>query len=914
MRNVELQVPLRVYTRSGALIAQIGEQRRIPVTYDQIPELVKHAFLAAEDERFFEHGGIDYFGVVRAVLRRPDLRRQDPGRQHHHHAGRAQHVPDARQDRAPQAAGDLRHLAHGARVHQAGDLRPVPERDLLRPARLRRRRRGRGLLRQDASTSSTSPRRRRIAGVPKAPSRYNPIVDPQLATCAPRLRAAAHAGAALHRRGHRRGRQQGADAGARARAALRRRGARTSPRWRAWSCAQRFGPSRRERRLQGLHHHRRAPADGCQPRRARRADRVRPPPRLARARRPRRAAGARRAGLRGPGRRVRGDRQPRRRRSSTSVRDKSARAYVQPLRRGADRLGRDCPGRASELRNETLGPAPKDAAPGARARRRRLRGRRRRTGTRSWRRSPRRRARWWRSIRTMAAIVALVGGFDYFTNKYNRVTQARRLPGSGFKPFLYSAALEHGFTPASVILDAPIVLDGNGIEDTWRPENSTREFGGPTRLREALVRSRNLVSIRMLQRARHRHGDRLHHALRLRRRDAAAQPDAGARHAWRPRRSRWPPATRCSPTAATACSPYFIERIENAAGPGRVARRAAPRLPAVRAGRPPRGVPREAAAEAVRTADDQHARAARAAAAGRGRAARHHARRTPTLMDDMMADVIKRGTGRRALALDRSDIAGKTGTTNEAKDTWFNGFTPNLVATVWVGFDQERPLGEAEEGARTALPIWIGFMREALKGVAEQHRADARRPRDLAHLARDRHARGSRESQRAYRRSSSPTTCPRPGRRTRVTGPAGPGERRADLLASDASQATSDRAATTCAERSRRKPRASWPSTASGTSSSPSARPPSASASPRERAAAEEQRDRGGARRLPAPVRRRLPRSRRSQAQRRAALARHALPARVRTAAGRPGALRHRHRALRRAAAPVRRARRSRSP
>ena len=93
------------------------------------------------------------------------------------------------------------------------------------------------------------------------------------------------------------------------------------------------------------------------------------------------------------------------------------------------------------------------------------------------------------------------------------------------------------------------------------------------------------------------------------------------------------------------------------------------------------------------------------------------------IMDDMMADVIRSGTGRRALALNRSDIAGKTGTTNEAKDTWFNGFTPNLVATVWVGYDQERPLGESEEGARTALPIWIDFMREALKGVPEQHRS-----------------------------------------------------------------------------------------------------------------------------------------------------------------------------------------------
>jgi len=93
------------------------------------------------------------------------------------------------------------------------------------------------------------------------------------------------------------------------------------------------------------------------------------------------------------------------------------------------------------------------------------------------------------------------------------------------------------------------------------------------------------------------------------------------------------------------------------------------------------------------------------------------------IMDDIMADVIKRGTGVRARSLNRTDIAGKTGTTNDAKDTWFNGFTPNLVTTVWVGFDQERPLGEAEEGAHTALPIWINFMGAALKGVTEEHRA-----------------------------------------------------------------------------------------------------------------------------------------------------------------------------------------------
>ena len=131
-------------------------------------------------------------------------------------------------------------------------------------------------------------------------------------------------------------------------------------------------------------------------------------------------------------------------------------------------------------------------------------------------RSRRRKAHWSRSIPTTAASWRWSGGFDYFTNKYNRVTQARRLPGSGFKPFLYSAALENGLTPATVLLDAPIVIEGNGNEDSWRPENSTKEFGGPTRLREALVRSRNLVSIRVLKADRHPDRDRLHRPLRLR--------------------------------------------------------------------------------------------------------------------------------------------------------------------------------------------------------------------------------------------------------------------------------------------------------------------------------------------------------------------------------------------------------------
>jgi penicillin-binding protein 1A len=165
--------------------------------------------------------------------------------------------------------------------------------------------------------------------------------------------------------------------------------------------------------------------------------------------------------------------------------------------------------------------------------------------------------------------------------------------------------------------------------------------------------------------------------------------------------------------------PYFIERIEDAAGA--LVWRAAPKrvCPQCEPAASP-AVPGEQGAAAVRVSDDTHGEPA--PLPPEEVAPRVITPQNAYVMDDMMADVIKRGTGVRARALGRSDIGGKTGTTNEAKDTWFNGFTPNLVATVWVGFDQERPLGDAEEGAHTALPIWISFMAAALKGVTEQHR------------------------------------------------------------------------------------------------------------------------------------------------------------------------------------------------
>jgi len=268
-----------------------------------------------------------------------------------------------------------------------------------------------------------------------------------------------------------------------------------------------------------------------------------------------------------------------------------------------------------------------------------------------------------------------------------------------------------------VILDAPIVLDGTGSEDSWRPENVERQFGGPTRMREALVHSRNLVSIRILKEIGiqaaidyvPRFGfdpKTLPHDLTMALGTMEVTPlDLAAAYA-------------VFANGGYRVQPFFIERIEDAAGQ------------VVWHAEPKRVCP-ECEQAAAAPATDHPAQAVRTAEASQGEPAplppqdvapRVISAQNAYVMDDMMADVVKRGTGVRARSLGRNDIAGKTGTTNEAKDTWFNGFTPNLVTTVWVGFDQERPLGEAEEGAHTALPIWINFMGEALKGVTEQRR------------------------------------------------------------------------------------------------------------------------------------------------------------------------------------------------
>ncbi len=336
------------------------------------------------------------------------------------------------------------------------------------------------------------------------------------------------------------------------------------------------------------------------------------------------------------------------------------------------------------------------------------------------------------------AVIALCGGFDYQASKFNRVTQARRQPGSSFKPFIYSAALEAGFTPASVVLDAPVVYetavpeDGIGVrpeavegeeqeEEDWRPVNDSRRFYGPTRLRDALARSRNLVTIRVMRQIGVAYTREYVQRFGLPKQHIPADLTAALGTA------QLTPLEMANGFSVFAnggslVTPYLIEQIF--AADGSILEQAQPKVACNhcgpggpgQAGTPPTSVA-VGASGVVRASDIG---GALPSPAEEQRATRAISEANAWIITDLLRDVVRRGTGQRARALGRADIAGKTGTTNDGRDAWFSGFNPDLVATVWVGFDQERTLGADEEGARTALPMWIYFMREALAGLPER--------------------------------------------------------------------------------------------------------------------------------------------------------------------------------------------------
>ncbi len=307
------------------------------------------------------------------------------------------------------------------------------------------------------------------------------------------------------------------------------------------------------------------------------------------------------------------------------------------------------------------------------------------------------------------AVLALVGGFDYFNNKFNRAVQAKRQPGSNFKPFIYSAALEKGFTAASMINDAPVVFEDDSLEATWRPENYSGRFYGPTRLREALVKSRNLVSIRILQSIGLRYATKYAQRFGFKKKDMpydlSLALGSGA----------FAPLEIVRSYAVFAnggylVTPYYINRIESRNGDVLFENKSL----TVCQGCEPVDQD-EQGSEAL--ADTGTAEQAVEPEDVIEYAPRVISPQNAYIMRSIIREVVRRGTAVRAKALGRTDIAGKTGTTNDQKDAWFSGFNDQVVTTAWVGFDNQKPLGGRETGGRAALPMWIEYMREALDGL-----------------------------------------------------------------------------------------------------------------------------------------------------------------------------------------------------
>ena len=713
LRDIRMQVPLRIYSRDGRLLAQIGDQRRTPVRYEDIPRSMVNAFLAAEDDRFFSHGGIDSFGLVRAALvsTLTGTARQGGSTITMQLARNVFLTPEKNLRRK------LREIFLAVRMEQEFSKQEILTL-YLNKIFLGERAYGVGAA---AEVYYGKPLRElslgevaTIAGLPKAPSTLNPVSHPERAqqrrsyvlrrmlekrfitraehdaanaepidayehglrieVDAPyvaemvRAQLADQYGEDLYTAGYRiftsvdSRLQRTADWAVRA-ALLeydRRHG------WRGATGHTEHPPLSAGEAMQMLDAF---PGVGG----------LVPAVVIA-------AVGR-----------------------SATVFSREGKQFSLPWDTGLAWARRNgvAPHQASDILNvgDVVYVLPT------------------RDGTALLAQVPQAQGAFVALDPQDGAISALVGGFDYYASKFNRVVQARRQPGSSFKPFIYSGALEQGFTPATMVLDAPIVIEGSGLEGLWRPENDSHHFYGPTRLRDALARSRNLVSIRILR------------ALGV---DYAI--DYAQRFGFEPAElphnltvalgtAQLTPLEMVRGYAVFAnggfrVTPYLIDRVEDAYG--KVLMAAHPGVACPDCGlavEPPLPLPPGT------SAPEPDASAAPAAPptppnqALRTLAPRVISPANAFLMTDLMRDVIRKGTGRRALALKRDDIAGTTGTTNDRRDTWFSGFNADIVATAWVGFDQERSLGANEEGGHTALPIWVYFMGEALAGKPEHRLA-----------------------------------------------------------------------------------------------------------------------------------------------------------------------------------------------
>ncbi|MFZ5532733.1 MAG: penicillin-binding protein 1A [Pseudomonadota bacterium] len=708
LRDFQFEIPLRIYSQDGKLMGEYGDQRREPIHFDQFPPLLIKAVLAAEDDRFFEHPGVDYQGLLRAVGRLLLTGEREQG-------GSTITMQVARNfflSSEKTYERKLREILLAFRIE-----RELSKEDILslylnkiylgqRAYGMEAASRiyyGKSVWELSLAECAT------LAGLPKAPSRINPVANPtaalarrdyvlrrmaqlgmidadqlQTALASPntatlhntvlelqamyvaemvRQELQSRLGSDIYRSGLTV--RTTLDSGLQSKAELalrsgledydRRHGYRgPEARWSADEPAQVH--ARRLSEIPEVGGLRAAVVLAVEPRSARV-----------------RIAGEGEADL-----------------------DWNAMRWARP------RLG---PGR--------LGPLPTQATqvltPGDVIRVRKV--------TDRWMLSqvPDVQGALVSISPRDGRILALVGGFDFVRSAFNRATQARRQPGSSFKPFLYAAAFDNGFTPASIINDAPIEYAQGANGEIWRPENYTGRFYGPTTLREGLVHSRNLVSVRLLEqlgvrqavRYVERFGFPMQHVpadLSLSLGTAELTPLELAR------------GYAVFASGGYLLTPYLIARVED--HEGRLLYARTPELACEECGAA--GQPRAPGPSWLTDHPPQPLGGPDFVPEPIRPAPRVMDVRTSYLMTSLMQDVILRGTGRRAARLNRPDIAGKTGTTNGLMDAWFAGYTPDLVTVTWVGFDQMRSLGPGESGGATATPIWANYMEQALKNVPIQ--------------------------------------------------------------------------------------------------------------------------------------------------------------------------------------------------
>ncbi len=722
LRDVRLQVPLRVYTRDGELIAEFGEKRRTPVSYDDIPPIIIKAFLAAEDDRYFQHPGVDYQGITRAAIQLLMTGQKKQG-------GSTITMQVARNfflTNEKTYERKIREIFLALKIERSLSKREILEL-YLNKIYLGNRSYGVGAASRvyygrpldELSIAEVA----MIAGLPKAPSRYNPIVNPRRAmirrnyvldrmlelgfipdeehqiASSSGLTARLHAPVVSVRAPHiaEMVRSQMVAAFGESAYTLGLK-VTTTVHMESQNHANRS--LRRALDQYDMRHGYRGPESriaesGMQTIEA--MDRV--------------LEQYSRVGELLPALVIR-------------VNEKDAQIYLGDGKSAL--LGWEGIKWARPYINENRrGSAPEKAtdvlAAGDLIRIRRV------EVVDSGGKEPKREIWQLRQIPAVAgafvalnpsdgAILSLVGGYDFYASKFNRATQARRQSGSGFKPVLYTAALEAGFTPATTILDAPIVFEDRSMQEgLWRPQNYSSKFFGPTRLRQALYKSRNLVSVRLLdsvgiepvRKMAQRFGflpEELPNSLTLSLGSGTTVP------------------IRISGTYAVFANggyrvqPYLIDRIHDL--DGQLVLKANPWIVC-------KGCDGEEEIQRDPAINNELLMPLRDYLPGDVQADSPESVRTaPRIISSrvhyqiasILRDVIRQGTGRKARKLGRNDLGGKTGTTNEQRDAWFNGFNPDLVATVWVGFDKFSSLGKNETGSKAALPMWIDYMDFALRG------------------------------------------------------------------------------------------------------------------------------------------------------------------------------------------------------